>query len=70
MRQRLREIVNQQLHAHWTSAMRGRHDVHCDGGSDPLGITFFEHLGLVGAFVLVAWIDWQGRPSTNFNSAQ
>jgi uncharacterized membrane protein YphA (DoxX/SURF4 family) len=23
---------------------------------------FFEHLGLVGAFVLVAWIDWQ-RPS-------
>lgn len=23
--------------------------------------TFFEHLGLVGAFVLVAWADWHDR---------
>lgn len=22
---------------------------------------FFEHLGLAGAFFLVAWLDWQGR---------
>jgi uncharacterized membrane protein YphA (DoxX/SURF4 family) len=22
---------------------------------------FFEHLGLAGAFLLVAWLDWQGR---------
>ena len=31
---------------------------------------FFEHLGLVGAFVLVAWTDWQRRserePVTRF----
>jgi uncharacterized membrane protein YphA (DoxX/SURF4 family) len=41
-------------------------------GAERFGATnaFFEHLGLAGAFVLVAWQDWrQRRPGPLANAA-